>query len=155
MQIEVIRNSDGTWDLLVDGRKYLHNESYQIVHNVAHELRCPLPEGTSECTEIANNIRKTHKETTMSNCPRPLGINDVRSKPRQTTVAVGMVPCGTVFYGRMAASATSEGCAQRQLYLKCQDGFVVLTTFKWSPTDSKAVHDYEPVNANLTVTGDC
>jgi hypothetical protein len=57
LRIQQKQEADG-WSLYVNGVRWIEGETYQVVSNVAAELAVPGSMGNSECTEIADSIRK-------------------------------------------------------------------------------------------------
>lgn len=53
--IQTFKNAAGYWSLVVDGRRVIAEESYQVVQNVADSLQRGGT-GTSECDEVARGI---------------------------------------------------------------------------------------------------
>lgn len=58
MDVQTIRQDNGYWSLVVDGKVIMRDESYQVVSNVAYELTNGPTGEISECAEIANAIRE-------------------------------------------------------------------------------------------------
>ncbi len=59
MQLNVaqVQEPDGSWSVLVNGRKLIDRESYQIASNIAYALSHPEIPDSSECGQLAAMLR--------------------------------------------------------------------------------------------------